>query len=152
MTVEGRKQASDAGVAVHSHELEFPMREELDIIDITAEVAAVIAGSGIRDGSVTVFVPGATGAVTCLEFEPGVLADFKAAVERLAPAAAHYQHNVFQDDGNGHSHVRAGFLGPSLAVPVLAGRMTLGTWQQIVLVNCDNRRRDRRLVVTVVGT
>lgn len=140
-----------AALSVYTRQLEFQTREELDIVDITSDVAGVVADSGFREGTVTVFVPGATGVVTCLEFEPGVIADFKAAIERLAPIDIKYQHNLFQADGNGHSHVRAGFLGPSLAVPLTAGAMTLGTWQQIVLVNCDNRSRERRLIVTVTG-
>lgn len=136
---------------VFTGQLEFPMREELDILDVTEDVARVVSESGISEGMVTVFAPGATGVITCLEYEPGVVADFKAAIERLAPSGLDYQHHVNHDDGNGHSHVRAGLMGPSLTVPVVSGAMTLGTWQQIVMVNCDNRSRDRRLVVTVVG-
>lgn len=140
-----------ADPATFTRDLEFEMRGELDIVDITGEVAQVVTDSGISHGTVTVFVPGATGVITCLEYEPGVVEDFRAAVERLAPRDDHYQHNVFQHDGNGHSHVRAGLLGPSLAVPVVHGEMTLGVWQQIVLVNCDNRSRSRRVVVQLVG-
>lgn len=150
MTAEKKTGTGDM-TAVFTRELEFSMREELDIADITPEVAAALADSGINDGIVTIFVPGATGVVTCLEYEPGVLDDFREAIERLMPRDAEYQHNVFQTDGNGHAHVRAGMLGPSLAVPVTGGAMTLGVWQQIVLVNCDNRARARRVVVKVVG-
>lgn len=138
-------------MTVFSRELEFPMGEELDIVNITDEVAGVLKESGMRDGSVTVFVPGATGVITCLEYEPGVVADFREAVERLMPRDGHYLHNTYQADGNGHAHVRAGMLGPSLAVPFLKGELTLGVWQQIVLVNCDNRRRSRKVIVQVVG-
>lgn len=151
MTSEPDSTSAAGRFSVHTGELEFTMREELDIVDVTDGVAGVVADSGVSNGVATVFVPGATGVVTCLEYEPGVLSDFREAVERIAPAGGQYQHNVFQDDGNGHSHVRAALLGPSLAVPVAAGRLTLGTWQQIVLVNCDNRSRDRRLIVTVTG-
>ncbi|RJQ43217.1 MAG: YjbQ family protein [Gaiellales bacterium] len=151
MTPEDSRTTPEAGFVVHTRELEFPMREELDIVDVTAEVAGVVDESKVRAGTATIFAPGATGVVTCLEYEPGVLADFREAIERIAPISGHYQHNVFQDDGNGHSHVRAGLMGPSLVVPVVENRMTLGTWQQIVIINCDNRRRDRRLVVTVTG-
>ncbi|MHB0915784.1 MAG: secondary thiamine-phosphate synthase enzyme YjbQ [Thermoleophilia bacterium] len=140
-----------SATGVFTRQLEFPMREELDVLDVTAEVARVVSDSGFSDGTVTVFAPGATGVVTCLEYEPGVVADFKAAIERLAPIGIDYQHHVYHDDGNGHSHVRAGLMGPSLAVPVVSGAMTLGQWQQVVLVNCDSRSRDRRLVVTVIG-
>lgn len=138
--------------AVCSCRLEFPMREELDIANITGEVEGAVKDSGLSDGTVTVFVPGATGAVTCLEYEPGVVADFKEAMERLVPRNGSYLHNRYQADGNGHAHVRAGLIGPSLAIPFIGGELTMGTWQQIVLVNCDNRRRTRRVIVQVAGT
>lgn len=137
--------------AVYGCRLEFPMREELDIANITAEVAGAVKESGLSNGMVTVFVPGATGALTCLEYEPGVVADFKEAVARLAPREGSYLHNRYQADGNGHAHVRAGLIGPSLAVPFTDSELELGTWQQIVLVNCDNRRRTRGVIVQVVG-
>lgn len=143
--------ADRAATSIHIDELEFELPREFDIIDITAAVGRVVQDSGVRDGAVTLFVPGATGALTCLEYEPGVLEDFRAAIERLAPRDMAYQHNVYHSDGNGHSHVRAGLLGPSLAVPVLSGSMTLGVWQQLVLVNFDNRGRTRKVVVQVVG-
>ena len=147
-----RNEPAAAGsLNVVARELEYELDEGCDTIDITADVAGLIADSGVRAGTVTVFVPGATGAVTCLEYEPGVVADFRAAIERLAPSDGFYEHNVLMDDGNGFSHVRAGLLGPSLAVPLTAGRLTLGTWQQIVLVNFDSRRRTRRVAVQIVG-
>jgi secondary thiamine-phosphate synthase enzyme len=147
-----KKTPPGVSPGVYSRDLEFEMREELDIVDITADVAEVLDDSGIGQGIVTVFVPGATGVITCLEYEPGVVHDFKAAIERLFPRESSYQHNVLQADGNGHAHVRAGMIGPSLSVPVVEGEMTLGVWQQIVLVNCDNRSRTRRIVVQIVGT
>jgi secondary thiamine-phosphate synthase enzyme len=146
-----KKSSTGVSPSVFSRDLEFELREELDMVDITADVDKVLRDSGITEGSVTVFVPGATGVITCLEFEPGVIQDFKAAIERLMPRDGDYQHNVFQGDGNGHAHVRAGMIGPSLAVPVVQGEMTLGVWQQIVLVNCDNQSRLRRVVVQVMG-
>lgn len=138
-------------VTVYSREFEFPMQSELDIVNITSEVAQAVSDSGLAAGTATVFVPGATGAITCLEYEPGVVADFRDAIERLAPRDMAYEHNRLQADGNGHGHVRAGFLGPSLVVPFSRGELILGVWQQIVLVNCDNRARSRRLVVQVMG-
>ncbi|MBE0429942.1 MAG: YjbQ family protein [Thermoleophilia bacterium] len=127
------------------------MGSELDIVDITADVAQAVAMSGMAEGTATIFVPGATGAVTCLEYEPGVIADFREAIERLAPRGIAYEHNRLQADGNGHAHVRAGLLGPSLAVPFAGGELILGVWQQIVLVNCDNRARTRKLIVQLMG-
>lgn len=147
-----QKIAAEKGNAsVFMREFEFPMRSELDIINITAEVAEAVSGSGLSQGTATVFVPGATGAVTCLEYEPGVVADFQEAINRLAPRDISYSHDRYQADGNGHAHVRAGLLGPSLAVPFSNGALILGVWQQIVLVNCDNRPRARKLVVQIVG-
>ena len=143
--------AAAGGLTLSTREFEYDLGEDFDTADITGDVAAAVTASGIRTGMATVFVPGATGAVTCLEYEPGVVADFRQAIERLAPRDDHYDHNVRMDDGNGHSHVRAGLLGPSLAVPVVDGRLTLGTWQQIVLVNFDNRPRRRRVAVQVAG-
>ncbi|MHB1390726.1 MAG: secondary thiamine-phosphate synthase enzyme YjbQ [Thermoleophilia bacterium] len=140
-----------SSLAVYSREFEFPMQGELDIVNVTAEVAQAVHDSGLTDGIATVFVPGATGGVTCLEFEPGVVADFRDAIERLAPIDIPYEHNLLMADGNGHGHVRAGFLGPSLVVPFSGGELILGVWQQVVLVNCDNRARSRRLVVQVLG-
>lgn len=148
---KGSEKATPASM-VFSRELEFPMREELDIADITGELTQVVKESGIKNGMVSIFVPGATGAVTCLEYEPGVVKDFRAAVERLFPRGIAYEHDRLQADGNGHAHVRAGFLGPSLTVPVAGGKMITGVWQQVVLVNCDNRRRTRRVVVQVIGS
>ncbi len=149
MTVKKKARAGPSGV--YTHELEYPMRKELDLADITAGVTKAVQKSGFINGTATVFVPGATGAVTCLEYEPGVIADFKEALERAAPRAGQYEHNRYQADGNGHSHVRAGLIGPSLAIPFVDGQLTLGVWQQVTLVNFDNRGRRRRVIVQVVG-
>jgi secondary thiamine-phosphate synthase enzyme len=126
-------------------------RGNADVVDITGQVAAVVAEAGLRHGQVLVFVPGATAAVTTLEFEPGLLRDLPEALERLAPAAGRYHHDATWHDGNGHSHVRAALMGCSLTVPVEDGELLLGTWQQVVLVDLDNRPRHRELVVQVSG-
>ena len=97
------------------------------------------------------FAPGATGALTTLEFEPGVVHDFKQLFGRIVPADGSYRHNLLLSDGNGHSHVRAGLLGPSLVIPFVEGRLTLGTWQEAVFVCFDNRPRDREVVVQMMG-
>jgi secondary thiamine-phosphate synthase enzyme len=121
------------------------------VIDITEAVAKAATEAGLADGLVTVFVPGATGAVTTVEYEPGLVADLGELFERLIPAGAHYRHDEAWHDGNGHSHVRASLLGPSLTVPVSGGRLTLGTWQQIVFIDFDVRARRRELVVQCLG-
>lgn len=122
-----------------------------DVIDITGRVEAVLSESGIKDGLLTVFVQGSTGSVTTIEYESGVVNDLKAALGRIAPEDIPYAHDERWGDGNGFSHVRAALLKPGLTVPVVEGRLTLGTWQQIVFIDFDNRPRKRNLVVQVVG-
>lgn len=122
-----------------------------DIIDITGSVASMAERSGVRDGLVTVFCQGSTGAVTTIEYEPGVVNDLKKAIERIAPSNIPYEHDRRWGDGNGFSHVRAALMKPSLAVPFTGGRLALGTWQQIVFIDLDNRKRQRELVVQVLG-
>ncbi|RPI31705.1 MAG: YjbQ family protein, partial [Actinomycetota bacterium] len=101
--------------------------------------------------TVTVFAPGATGAVTTIEYEPGVVEDLQRVLDEIAPARGRWQHNINNGDGNGHSHVRAGILGPSLTIPFVDGRLTLGRWQEVVFIDLDERPRDRRLVVQAMG-
>lgn len=136
---------------VLNHELALRTTVETDIIDLTPDVAGFVGASGIGTGCLTLFVPGSTAALTTIEYESGVLNDLKRAVERLAPEGDVYEHNERWHDGNGYSHVRAALLGPSLSIPVIGGRMTLGTWQQIVLLDFDNRPRTRRVVLQVMG-
>jgi len=132
-------------------EIHCRTRGETDVVDLTAKAREVVARAGVREGQLTLFVPGATAGLTTIEFEPGCVADLRAALERMAPRDADYEHNARWGDGNGFSHVRAALLGPSLPVPVHEGRLELGTWQQIVLVDFDNRPRERRVVATVQG-
>jgi secondary thiamine-phosphate synthase enzyme len=122
-----------------------------DIQDITPSVSAIVTRSKIKNGTVTVFCPGSTGAVTTIEYEGGVLEDLKKAIERIAPSNIPYAHDQRWGDGNGFSHVRAALLGPSLTVPILRGSLALGTWQQIVFIDFDNRGRRRNIVVQVMG-
>ena len=138
-------------MSVRHLELRVSTAGEGAILDLTPGVAKAVKESGISDGTVTVFVPGSTAAITTIEFEPGLVQDFPAAMERLAPRDASYAHDRTWHDGNGHAHVRASTIGPSLTVPVAAGKPLLGTWQQIVLADFDNRARERRIVVTVMG-
>ncbi len=121
------------------------------MLDLTPQVAALVKEHGLMQGQVLVFVSGSTAGLTTIEFEPGLVQDFPAAFEKIAPRGIHYHHHDTWNDGNGHSHVRASLLGPSLTVPVDEGRLLLGTWQQITLVDFDNRPRDRRIVVQLSG-
>jgi len=129
----------------------FDTKGHSDIIDITRQVQQKISNSGLNDGSVLIFVPGATGALTTIEYEPGLVSDLQDALERIAPQGLEYAHNLKWGDGNGHSHVRASLMSPSLTVPFVDGKMTLGTWQQIIFIDLDNRSRSRKLVVQVTG-
>ena len=136
---------------VHHRELRIATRGEGEMHDLTERVGALVAEAGIADGMVLVFVPGSTAGLTTIEYEPGLLEDFPAAMERFAPRSLDYAHDRRWHDGNGHSHVRASLLGPSLTVPIVGGALALGTWQQIALVDFDNRARQRRLTVTILG-
>jgi len=122
-----------------------------DIIDITSLAQKLVGKCGIKDGQVTLFVPGSTAGITTIEYEPGLLKDLPAAFEKLAPMNVRYHHDDRWGDGNGYAHVRAALLGASLVVPISDGKLTLGTWQQLVLVDFDNRPRQRELVVQVIG-
>jgi secondary thiamine-phosphate synthase enzyme len=126
-------------------------RGESDVVDITLRVQELLDKHDFHEGQALVFVPGSTAGLTTIEYEPGLLEDLPAAFERIAPRAARYAHHEQWQDGNGHSHVRASLLGPSLQVPFKDGRLLLGTWQQIVLVDFDNRSRDRRVIVQMTG-
>lgn len=121
------------------------------VVDITDAVQSAVQESGLRDGIVTVFCPSATSAVTTIEYESGAVRDLQRLFDQIAPPEQDYLHNRRWGDGNGHSHVRAALLGPSLTVPFVAGRLTLGTWQQIVFVDFDVRPRQRRLIVQMIG-
>ena len=122
-----------------------------DILDITHHVDRVIDHAKIENGLVTIFCPGSTGAVTTIEYESGVLRDLQKAIEKMAPSNISYEHDRRWGDGNGFSHVRAALMKPSLTIPLIKGTLTLGTWQQIVFIDFDNRRRERDILVQVMG-
>ena len=122
-----------------------------DAHDITGAVSDAVARSGTSNGIVTVFVVGSTAAVTTIEFEPGAVADFNRLFDTLAPKSANYAHHERWGDDNGSSHVRAALLGPSLTIPFVQGKLTLGTWQQIMLIEFDTRSRTRELVIQIMG-
>jgi len=134
-----------------NYALAFPTTGNTDLIDITREVSLRIRESGIAEGSVLVFVPGSTAALTTIEYEGGVIEDLMEAIARLAPENLPYRHDARWGDGNGYSHVRAALLGPSLTIPVIAGKLALGTWQQVILCDFDNWPRNRQVVVQVTG-
>jgi secondary thiamine-phosphate synthase enzyme len=122
-----------------------------DVFDLSEDAAAFVRETGIREGQLVVFVPGSTAAVTTIEFEPGAVEDLKRAIERLAPADGEFAHNLRWGDGNGYAHVRAALLGPSLTVPIANGALATGTWQQIVLLDFDNRPRRRKVLLQATG-
>lgn len=133
------------------HPISVKTTAKTDVIDLTPLVEEAVAGRPSLNGAVTLFVPGSTAALTTIEYEQGAINDLKGAIERMAPEALYYEHNERWGDGNGYSHVRAALIGPSLHIPVIAGRLTLGTWQQIVLLDFDNRPRERRIILQIQG-
>lgn len=122
-----------------------------DVLDITPQVERAVSASGVQSGIVLAFTPGSTAGLTTIEYEPGAVSDLKDAIARIAPEGIAYAHDARWGDGNGFSHVRAALLGPSLSLPVRGGALVTGTWQQIVLVDFDNRPRSRRVEVQVLG-
>ena len=138
-------------MAAHRAELAFSTGGDSDVIDITARVQAVISDGPIADGLVTAFVRGSTAAITTMEFEPGGVADLRALLDRLVPVEGDYEHNRLNHDTNSHAHQRASLIGASEQVPVTGGRLALGTWQQLVLIDFDDRPRERTVIVQLVS-
>jgi len=136
---------------VITRELRLNTRGHTDVVDITDEVAHLVQESGLRAGIVTLFCPGSTGGLTTIEYESGVIADLQQILDEVVPPNRDYRHHLRWGDDNGHSHIRAALVGPSLTVPFAEGRLTLGTWQQIVFCDFDTRPRSRRLVVQLIG-
>jgi secondary thiamine-phosphate synthase enzyme len=137
-------------MAVHTEYITVSTRGKRDLVDITGSLTRVLEKLDVRDGIITVFVPGSTAAVTTIEYEPGLVRDIDAFLDRLVPYGDRYYHHETWHDDNGSSHIQAAMLGPSLTIPIVNGALTLGTWQQVVLVDCDTRPRDRKLVVQVI--
>jgi len=131
--------------------IEISTRGHTDIIDVSSQVSQVLEQSGLESGQVTIFVSGSTAAVTTIEYEPGLLKDLPEVLETVAPVAKGYHHDATWGDGNGYAHVRAALIGASLTVPFEKGRLLLGTWQQIVVIDFDNRSRQRKIVVQLMG-
>jgi secondary thiamine-phosphate synthase enzyme len=139
-------------VSVYCKSLKVNLDSGPDIRDITLMLQQLIDESRVENGSLCAAVVGSTGSLTTIEFEPGVVRDLMAAVNRLAPPDFEYEHEKAWHDGNGHSHVQAALLGPSIALPIRKGRLKTGTWQQVVIINHDNRSRQRTIEVTITGT
>lgn len=138
-------------VRIVTDSISLSTRGDADIIDLTPQVAALVRKHEFKHGQALVFVSGSTAGITTIEYEPGLLKDIPAAFEKIAPRGARYHHEDTWHDGNGHSHVRAALLGCSLAVPFKEGHLLLGTWQQIVLIDFDNRPRKREVIVQMTG-
>ena len=136
-------------MTTYNNEIIVQTTEGTDIIDLTSKVSKEVGQSEVKNGAVLLFVPGSTGALSTIEFESGAINDLKKTIERIAPEGIYYEHNERWGDGNGYSHVRAALLGPSLHIPIISGKMALGTWQQIVLLDFDNRPRNRRIIVQI---
>jgi secondary thiamine-phosphate synthase enzyme len=138
-------------VKIFNFPMTYPTTAGTDIIDITGNVAEKVREAGINEGQALISVPGSTASITTIEYERGVVRDLLEALERLAPVGIAYRHDARWGDGNGYAHVRAALLGPSVTIPVAGGRLVLGTWQQLVLVDFDNHPRQRRIFLQISG-
>ena len=138
-------------MTVTSSSIQLSTRGDSDIHDITGNVAKQVSQSGLKNGTVTIFCPSSTSALTTIEYESGALSDLRRLFDEIVSPNRVYAHNERWHDGNGHSHVRAALLGPSLTIPFVDGHMTLGTWQQVIYVDFDNRPRQRKLIVQLIG-
>ncbi len=138
-------------MAVYTDEIRIETEGEVQIIDLRERLESISVKSRIRTGTLHCFVPGATGAMSFIEYEPGLISDFPAMLERIAPKGIPYAHHRTWDDGNGHSHVRATLIGPDVTIPIRDGGLVLGRWQHPVLIELDNKPRKRTLFVTVIG-
>lgn len=138
-------------MTVVSKSIQIRSKGENDMIDLTDQISEFVGDSGISNGIVTIFVSGSTGSITTIEFEPGLIKDFPEMLSRIAPKNLDYGHEQMWHDGNGHSHVKASLMGPSLTVPFTNGELLLGTWQQIVFLELDTRARTRNLVLQIIG-
>ena len=138
-------------MTVSTKSIKIHSKMENDMIDLTEEISNFVKKSNISNGTVTVFVSGSTGSVTTIEYEPGLIKDFPEMLSRIAPRDLDYGHEKMWHDGNGHSHVKASLMGPSLIVPFIEGGLCLGTWQQIVFLELDTRSRTRNLVLQIIG-
>jgi secondary thiamine-phosphate synthase enzyme len=138
-------------LTVAAREIRIATRGDGDVVDLTGELAALVAESGLQAGQASAFVRGSTAAITTMEYEPGGVHDLRALLERLIPSAGEYEHNRLNHDSNSHAHQRASIVGPSVSIPVVGGRPALGTWQQLVLIDFDDRPRERTVILQLLG-
>jgi secondary thiamine-phosphate synthase enzyme len=138
-------------MAIITESIQIKSKGENDMIDITASASKALEDSKLKQGIVTIFIAGSTAAVTTIEYEPGLKTDFPEMLSRIAPKNIEYEHDKTWHDGNGHSHVRASLVGPSLTIPFKDSRLLLGTWQQIVVVEMDVRQRERKIILQIMG-
>ena len=138
-------------MSVYYDEVNIETNGEEDIVDITDDVQKIVNKSKIKDGLACVFVKGSTGSVTTIEYEPGLIKDLPRALQKIAPRGEYYDHHETWHDDNGHSHVRASIMGPSITIPIKKGNLLHGTWQQIVFIEFDTRPRNRNIIVQIVG-
>jgi len=138
-------------MGVYYDEINVKTKGEVDIIDITEKIQKIVKKSELKNGIACIFVKGSTGTITTIEYEPGLMKDVPRALEKIAPKNEYYNHHETWHDDNGHSHVRASLMGPSITVPIKDGKMLHGTWQQIVFIELDTNHRDRNLIVQIVG-
>ena len=138
-------------MSVYTGELNITTNGEVEIIDITNDLQKQVSKSKIKDGILCVFVPGSTGTITTIEYEPGLMKDLPNALEKIAPKKQYYSHHETWHDDNGHSHVRASIMGPGISIPVIKGKIVHGTWQQFVFVELDTSPRNRKLIIQIVG-
>jgi secondary thiamine-phosphate synthase enzyme len=138
-------------MSTYNDEINIRTNGEVDIIDITNQVQSIVNKSKIKNGIVCIFVPGSTGTITTIEYEPGLMKDLPRALQKIAPKGEHYDHHETWHDDNGHSHVRASLMGPGITIPLIDRRIIHGTWQQIVFVEFDTSPRNRNLIVQIVG-
>ena len=138
-------------MSTYNKEINIRTNGEVDIIDITSQIQEIVNKSNIKNGIACIFVPGSTGSITTIEYEPGLKKDFPRALQKIAPKGEHYDHHETWHDDNGHSHVRASLMGPSINIPIIDGRIIHGTWQQIVFIELDTSPRNRNIIVQMVG-
>jgi secondary thiamine-phosphate synthase enzyme len=136
---------------VVSDTIKLQTKGEGDMIDMTSQLSNIVKESKIKNGAVTIFVSGSTAAVTTIEYESGLIHDFPEMLSRIVPKDLEYEHDNTWHDGNGHSHIRSSLIGPNITIPIIDGKLTLGTWQQVVLLEMDTRSRNRTVILQIMG-